>query len=144
GSLGFTATAPAEGAVMTRTEVQERLRTILAGRAAEEVIFGKEDVSLSAGGGDGSDLAVATRVATRVICTSGFSGDHSLLWTSSPTAAQLEQVEGLLRVCYRAAIDLLRDQRAALDRIVQGLVERQELDGAAVRSLLDGRSAAAN
>jgi len=138
GSLGFTASVPPEGAVMTRTEVRQRLRTILAGRAAEEVVYGKADISLSSGGGQGSDLAVATRTATNVICTSGFGADGSLHWTSTPTAAQLKQVDALLRSAYRAAVELLRANRPVLDRIAAALVEHQELDGAAVRALLQG------
>lgn len=58
GSLGFTATAPAPGVVLTRIDVHQRLRTILAGRAAEEVVFGKANVSRSAGGTEQSDLVV--------------------------------------------------------------------------------------
>ena len=136
GSLGFTASVPPEGAVMTPTEVRERLRTILAGRAAEEVVYGKADISLSSGGGQNSDLAVATRTATNVICTAGFGTDGSLHWTSAPTAAQLQQVDALLRSTYRAAVGLLRKNRDTLDRIAGALVEHQELDGAAVRALL--------
>ncbi len=138
GSLGFTASVPPEGAVMTRTGVHERLRTIMGGRAAEEVVYGKDDVSLNSGGGQTSDLAVATRMATNVVCTSGFGTDGSLHWTSTPTAAQSKQVDALLRSAYRAAVGLLRTNRAALDRIASALVERQELDGAAVRVLLQG------
>ena len=138
GSLGFTASVPPEGAVMTRTEVHERLRTIMAGRAAEEVVYGKGNISLSSGGGQSSDLAVATLTATNVICTSGFGTDGSLHWTSTPTAAQLKQVDALLRRAYRAAVELLRANRVALDRIAAALVEHQELDGAAVRALLAG------
>lgn len=136
GSLGFTASVPPEGAVLTRTEVRERLRTILAGRAAEEVVYGKSDISLNSGGGQSSDLAVATRTATNVICTSGFGADGSLHWTSTPTAAQLKQVDVLLRSAYRAAVELLRANRDVLERIAAALVEHQELDGAAVRALL--------
>lgn len=136
GSLGFTASMPPEGAVMTRTEVRERLRTILAGRAAEEVVYGKANISLNSGGGTTSDLAVATRTATSVICTSGFGADGSLHWTTTPTAAQSRQVDTLLRSAYREAVALLRENRRALDRIAGALVERQELDGAAVRALL--------
>lgn len=138
GSLGFTASVPPEGAVMTRTEVQERLRTILAGRAAEELVYGKADISLNSGGGQSSDLAVATRIATNVICTSGFGTDGSLHWTTTPTAAQSKQIDALLRSAYRAAIQLLRANRTALERIAAALVEQQELDGAAVRALLSG------
>ena len=136
GSLGFTASTPPQGAVMTRPEVLDRLRTILAGRAAEEVVYGREFVSLSAGGGESSDLAVATRIATSVVCTSGFGGVRSLQWTPQPTAAQMLQVDGLLSGAYRAAVRLLKDERAALDRIAAALVDKQELDGAAVQRLL--------
>jgi len=136
GSLGFTASTPPQGAVMTRPEVLDRLRTILAGRAAEEVVYGRELVSLSAGGGESSDLAVATRIATSVVCTSGFGGVRSLQWTPQPTAAQMLQVDGLLSGAYRAAVRLLKDERATLDRIAAALVDKQELDGAAVQRLL--------
>ncbi len=142
GSLGFTASVPPEGAVMTRIEVLERLRTILAGRAAEEVVYGKRDISLNSGGGPSSDLAVATRTATSVICTSGFGTDGSLHWTSTPTTAQSKQVDALLRSAYRAAVEFLRANRDALDRIAAALVERQELDGSAVRALLKARRGA--
>ena len=135
GSLGFTASVPPDGAVLTRTQVLERLRTILAGRAAEEVVYGKDDISLSSGGATSSDLAVATRTATGVVCTAGFGTDGSLHWTTQPTAAQAKQVDALLRSAYRAAVALLRRHRAALDRIADALVESQELDGDAVRAL---------
>ena len=135
GSLGFTASVPPAGAVLTRTQVLERLRTILAGRAAEEVVYGKEDISLSSGGGDSSDLSVATRTATGVVCTAGFGTDGNLHWTTQPTAAQSRQVDLLLRSAYRAAVVLLRKNRTALDRIADALVDSQELDGEAVRAL---------
>lgn len=139
GSLGFTASMPPEGAVMTRTQVLERLRTILAGRAAEEVVYGKAGISLSSGGSPSSDLAVATRTATSVICTSGFGSDGGLHWTTEPTAAQARQIDALLRSSYRAAITFLRSHREALERVAAALVEHQELEGAAVRALLAGR-----
>ncbi len=136
GSLGFTASMPPEGAIMTRTAVLERLRTILAGRAAEEVVYGKQDLSLSSGGSTSSDLAVATRLATSVICMSGFGTDGSLHWTTAPTPAQSRQVDALLRNCYRSALALLREHRALLDRVATELVAHQELDGHAMRTLV--------
>lgn len=136
GSLGFTASMPPEGAVLTRTAVFERLRTILAGRAAEEVVYGKNDLSLSSGGSTSSDLAVATRLATNVICTSGFGTDGSLHWTTMPTPAQAGQIDVLLRSGYRAALALLRQHRLTLEHIAVALVAQQELDGDAVRALV--------
>ena len=135
GSLGFTASAPSEGAIMTREQVLNRLRTVLAGRAAEALVYGPDNVSLSAGGGASSDLAVATRIATSAVCTAGLGGDGSLHWSSTPTAAQLRQVDRLLTDASRAAEKLLRKQRIALDCLVEALMDRQELDGESVREL---------
>ena len=136
GSLGFTATPPAEGAVMTRDEVLDRLRTVLAGRAAEALVYGPENVSLAAGGGESSDLAVATRITTHVVCAAGLGSDGSLHWTKTATAAQSRQIDRMLRGAYREAEKLLRRRRGALDRLTEALVDRQELDGEAVRNLL--------
>jgi ATP-dependent Zn protease len=108
---------------------------MLAGRAAEEVVYGKQDLSLSSGGSTASDLAVATRLATSVICMSGFGTDGSLHWTTSPTPAQARQVDALLRRTYRAALALLRERRPLLERLATALVAHQELDGPAVRAL---------
>jgi len=136
GSLGFTATPPPEAAFMTREQVLERLRTVMAGRAAEALVFGPDNISLSAGGGESSDLAVATHIAVRAICTAGLGGDGSLHWSSSPTAGQMRQVDRMLNSAYAAATKLLRSERTALDRLVDALVQRQELDGESVRALL--------
>jgi Peptidase family M41 len=116
GSLGFTASVPPEGAVMTRTEVRERLRTILAGRAAEEVVYGKSDISLNSGGGQGSDLAVATRTATHVICTSGFGTDGSLHWTSTRShRCRARRAPGARRCGRSCAAGGIADQGWALN-----------------------------
>jgi ATP-dependent Zn protease len=138
GSLGFTATVPSEGAVMTRREVLERLGMILAGRAAEELVYGKGDVGLGAGGGERSDLAIATRIATRLVCTSGLGADGSLHWTAAPTPAQHRQIDALLRGAYRETLAQLRRQRRLLDAIVTPLIERQELSGSELKALIAG------
>jgi AAA+ superfamily predicted ATPase len=141
GSLGFTATVPPEGAVMTRREVLERLQMILAGRAAEELVYGKDDVGLGAGGGERSDLAVATHIATRLVCTSGLGADGSLHWTEIPTPAQQKQIDALLRSAYRETLTRLRRHRRLLDAIVAPLVEQQELSGSELKALIAGARA---
>jgi cell division protease FtsH len=66
GSLGFTASMPANTRALTRASMLERLQTLLAGRAAEEVVFGADDIGAGSGGpGTNNDLAVATRLANR-------------------------------------------------------------------------------
>jgi Cdc6-like AAA superfamily ATPase len=136
GTLGFVATAPAEGALGTRREMADRLRTMLGGRAAEALVFGEDDISLGSGGGRGSDLEVATRIATSLVCQTGLGADGALHWTDQPTTAQLRQVDALLREAYGAAQRLLRRELTALERVAAALEREQELDGPAVQALL--------
>ena len=121
---------------MTRRTMLEYLQTALAGRAAEEIEFGSDDVGSGAGGpSPSSDLAAATRFATLIVCQSGLGEDGSLLWTSTPNTAQEQQIELVLRNAYRSVLTRLRDNRTVLDKIAGALVEKQELSGKELREL---------
>ncbi len=137
GSLGFTATIPSDSMLLTRAQLDARLRTMLAGRAAEELVFGADGVSSGAGGAETSDLAVATRLATYVVCTSGLGPSHGLYWTTAASPKQQHEAEQLLADAYRATLGILSANRAALERISAGLVAEQELTGQRVKELIN-------
>jgi AAA+ superfamily predicted ATPase len=139
GSLGFTATVPNDSTLLTRGQINSRLRTMLAGRAAEELVFGSNHVSSGAGGSESSDLAVATRLATYVVCTSGLGPKSSLHWTTTPSAKQLPEVDQLLAEAYREVLKVLRTNRAALERISAQLVAEQELTGQRIKDLINAQ-----
>jgi ATP-dependent Zn protease len=114
----------------------ERVETVLAGRAAEEVVFGADDIGAGAGGpSTNSDLAVATRLATLVVCQSGLGEGGSLRWTTEPSAAQEQQIDELLRNGYSSVRARLQVQRPLLDRVALALEEKQELSGNELRRL---------
>jgi ATP-dependent Zn protease len=143
GSLGFVATAPREGHTYTRRTLLERLETVLAGRAAEELVYGADDIGAGAGGpSESSDLAVATRLAELIVCQSGLGDDDALHWTSEPTPAQVKQIGAMLTKSYGSILDRLEANRDLLDRIVEVLEGKQELSGTELRGLL-ARSAGA-
>jgi SpoVK/Ycf46/Vps4 family AAA+-type ATPase len=136
GSLGFTAAMPANTRVATRRNLLEELEMVLAGRAAEEVVFGADDVGAGAGGPScDSDLAVATRLATLIVCQSGLSGDGLLRWTAQPNFGQEDKLDELLREAYRSIRGRLQERRALLDHITAALEEKQELSGNELRRL---------
>jgi AAA+ superfamily predicted ATPase len=136
GSLGFVATVPDGVTTLTRRTMLERLETVLAGRAAEEVAFGVDGIGAGAGGPSlSSDLAVATRFATLVICQSGLGEDGSLQWTDRPTITQETQIDALLRKAYSGVVARLQANRELLDRVVDVLESKQELSGAELRRL---------
>ena len=137
GSLGFVATAPLEGHVLTRRTLLERLETVLAGRAAEEIVYGVDDIGAGAGGSsEDSDLAVATRLSELIVCQSGLGDDDGLHWTSEPTPMQEKQIRALLGKAYGNIVARLEHGRTLLDRIVEVLEEKQEISGTELRQLL--------
>jgi MoxR-like ATPase len=136
GSLGFVASLPREGSSPTRRDMLEDLEKILAGRAAEEIVYGAADVSLGAGGpSESSDLAVATRLATMLVCQSALGSDMALHWTRTPTRAQEKQITKLLQSSYEAILGRLQIQRRLLDEVVSLLVKKQEIAGSELRIL---------
>ena len=140
GSLGFVASLPREGSTLTRRQVIEEVETILSGRAAEEIVYGADDVGLGAGGSSpSSDLAIATSWATVLVCQSGLGGDKSLHWTRTPTSKQEEQIDEMLSLSYASALAKLRANRKLLDEVTELLVRNQEVDGGQLRALVGGR-----
>jgi cell division protease FtsH len=136
GSLGFTAAVPTNTRVLTRHMMLEKLETVLAGRASEEVVFGADDIGGGAGGpSTSSDLAVATNLAALIVCQSGLGDDGLLRWTIQPTAEQDNKIDDVLNAAYRSIRSRLQTCRALLDRVTAALEEKQELSGKELRRL---------
>jgi ATP-dependent Zn protease len=136
GSLGFVATVPSERGVLTRRMLVERLETTLAGRAAEEIVFGPDDVGAGAGGREGSDLHVATQLATFLVCQSGLGDNGGLRWSSDPSPDQEREIDELLAKSHDAIVAHLNEHRALLDRVADALVRKQEMSGDELRALV--------
>src|SRR5688572_15996097 len=142
GTLGFVATVPREGNGMTRRSALERIETALAGRAAEELVYGADNAGAAAGGpSTSSDLAVATGIATLLVCQTGLGQDGGLHWTSTPTTAQLRQIDRLLKNSYRATLARLRTHRSLLDQLSEALLREQELDRRQLRAIVSSHEA---
>ncbi len=134
------------GSSMTRPQIESRIREILAGRAAEEVILG--EVSSGAGGSEISDLARATHLATEMLCSLGLNeGAHGLLWLGTPAPDQMgamlslqaaiaRQVSLKLAEAYEAAKDLIWMHRATVEGIAALLLEKESIDGREIEAIL--------
>ena len=111
----------------------------LAGRAAEEVVLG--DVSAGAA----TDLVAATRCAALMETRFGFSADYPLVSIGHGEDVDIARLPWLLRpvhdrlrVAYERALDLMRVERLALDRIARALVSEGHLEDPDVRALFAG------
>ena len=120
--------APRAGLIADHSDL---LAELMAGRAAERLIFGT--VSSGAGGPDDSDLALATRVALAIETRFGL-GAEGPLWLGE-TADWLHDPETRARLRARIeaaeaqAMQILTPHHALLEDMAKTLAARRELSG---------------
>jgi cell division protease FtsH len=133
GSLGVTLSSPdADRFNYTDAELQARIRVLLAGRAAEEMIFGGLTSGVE------SDLDQFTTIARYMIGRWGMSaavGMMSVLDSDSHANASVEtlslrdaEVRKMADEAYADIAQLLRDERDRLDALAEALLEHETLD----------------
>ncbi len=144
GSLGFVASFN-DRTSATRDDIYEYVRVALGGRAAEEVTYGKSEVSTGSGGSARSDLAQATHILLRALYQHGYSESSGLVWYDVdkiiggllPTPPEIrEELNKLLDTLYREAVSRLKNNQRLLKKVASVLMERQELTGDEVRTLV--------
>ena len=141
GALGYTLHMPEEEKFLnSREELLVELQTLLAGRAAEQVVFGSMTT------GAANDIERATELARRMITQYGMSdrfGLMALSTVSNPyldgstmmncaeeTAAQAdEEIKILLAKSYEKACSVLRENRSLLDEISLFLLQKETITG---------------
>ena len=141
GSLGYTLYLPEEEKFLsTKEELTVKLKSLLGGRAAEQVVFGAMTT------GAANDLQRATSLAKSMVALYGMSDELGLmapaviqnqyldgqahLDCSNETAAQVDAaVQKLLNKCYAEAKQLLIDNRALMDEIAEYLLVKETISG---------------
>ena len=124
------------------SEVELLLAEFMAGRAAEEVIFGEADCG--GGGETGSDLALATRTILRAAMSLGLGG--SLVWHGKIEMDDIGPifrarpdlipvVETRLNQAHARAVEIIRERRAAVMALARVLMEVLVLSGDEVREI---------
>ena len=128
---------------------RHRIRICLAGRAAEEVVFGCHEIGTR---GLTNDLENATTMTTRMFATCGMqldiddrrcSGDNLAVVIDTPSPSEMAHVENLTRqflgIQYRAVLMLLEQNRELLDAIAEALLEQQFLSQEALSTIVRGK-----
>jgi len=149
---GLTWFTPSEEQMLvSRAQLKARITGALGGRAAEEVVFGDAEVTSGAGG----DLQQLTAMARQMVTRFGMSelGPLSLEGQggevflgggmmnrseySQEIAARIDkQVREIAEECHQHACKLIADNREAVDRLVDLLVEKETIDGDEFRQIL--------
>ena len=140
-ALGYAYYVPTEDRyVRTKEELIDSMKITLAGRAAEQVVFGR----ISTGAAD--DLEKVTVLARSMVFEYGMSesvtsrtmrADNYAL--SEETKRLRDQEQALLTdVAFTEAVRLLTKHRASLDRVATALLQKETLGREEMLELLDG------
>lgn len=152
-ALGFTQQVPTDDRyLMQRQELDDRMTVMLAGRAAEEIVFGEVST------GAGNDLERVTDIARRMVTELGMSEEvgpvtlhrrpSNMLQVREPgandrseyseaTAQTVDaEVRRLLVAAYDRACDLLRGDRPILDELARLLLEKEVVDRTELQALM--------
>ena len=143
GALGYTMQRPTDDRyLISRQELKDRMVVLLAGRAAEQVVFGE----VSTGAAD--DLAKVTDIARQIVTRFGMTealgqavlerqsttylGDQKMGLRekdySEETAREIDlAVKALIDEAYDRAKSILLERRSLLDEGVQILLERETI-----------------
>jgi len=150
-AAGLTWFTPSdEQSLISRSQIMARITGALGGRAAEEVVFGNDEVTTGAG----NDLQQVTGMARQMVTRFGMSALGSMTMEGQPTevflgrdlgnrseqsedsAAKVDrQVRAIVQECYQNALKIMRDHREAIDRIVDILIEKETLSGEEFREI---------
>ena len=151
-ALGLTWFTPdEEQGLETKTELIARITSCLGGRAAEEIIFGKDEITRGATG----DINQLTSLARAMVTKLGMSelGPLALESQNQPvflgrdSADELEysqaiasrideEIRSIVMQCYEDAKRIIRENRSTIDRVVDLLMERETIDGEEFRKLV--------
>ena len=131
--------------LLTRAQTYDRVKCLLAGRAAETLLLGEP--SHGSGGDDGSDLAQATRMVGMMFMSTGleeslvYRGDGDRLTEIVGYDADLRRrIDEVLRQLHDSILALLRNHRGDVERVSMALLERRFLSGTEIAALLAGSS----
>lgn len=149
GALGYTLQMPeADRFLLLEDELRGQLATLLGGRSAEEIIFGK----VSTGASD--DIQKATDLAERAVTQYGMSatlgpvafeknsaqfleGTSSRRSVSSEVAVEIDrQVKQSLDKAHHMALEILQLNRDLLESTTQILLEQEMLEGEVLQAIL--------
>lgn len=142
GSLGYTMQMPEEEEkyLMSKDEILDQITVFLAGRAAEELVFNTKTT------GAANDIERATELVRNMITQYGMSDKfgmaalesiqnkyldgRSVSNCSEETKTDIDkEIVRVLKECYDKAMNILKENRDALDEIAEFLISKETISG---------------
>jgi cell division protease FtsH len=149
---GLTWFTPSEDqSLISRSQILARIMGALGGRAAEEVVFGYPEVTTGAS----NDLQQVTSMARQMVTRFGMSnigplalenqGSDPFLGRSMGASSEYSediasridiQIRSIVQHCHEETVQLIKDNRVIIDKLVDILIEKETISGDEFRSLV--------
>ena len=151
GALGYTMQLPEEEKfLLSKDDLLTEIRTLLAGRAAEQVVFQTQTT------GAANDIERATDIARKLITQYGMSDEFGMvalgtvqnqfldgtatLNCAQETFAAVDQaVMKIIDQCHKDAVSILEENREMLDKVALYLLKKETITGQEMMAILEGR-----
>ena len=137
--------------------LKSRLAVCFGGRVAEEIIFGKDNITTGAGGGNGSDINQATQLARAMVTKYGMSEEmgpveygenqeevflgRSVTQTQSVSEAVAQKIDKEIRKLvdegYNQAKKILTEKIDDLHKIAKALLTYETLTGEEIEDIIN-------
>lgn len=137
GAAGYNLCVPAERVMLGRRHMEAQIGVLLAGRSAEEVAFGEDNLTAGAS----TDIARATELAASMVAELGMAGEPAVSLKAlnrsigGVTGAQ-ERCRALLSGLYAQTVKLIKEEREALTALADALMDAETLEGEAAQDIL--------
>ncbi len=140
-AIGLTWSTPnEEQGLDSRAKLLAMITVKLGGRAAEEIIFGKDEID----SGAESDIQGLTRIARWMVTQVGMSELGLVAMNtenqeySEIIAAQIDrEVRKIVKECHKQAVDILQSHRWLMDILADILIDQETIDGDEFRKIVD-------
>ena len=151
GALGYTLNLPEEEKfLMSKEDILAEIRTLLAGRSAEEIACNTQT------SGAANDIERATELAQNLVARFGMheefdmmalgtingqylDGTYSMNCAQETYAAADRAVVDIIRQCHREAREILENNRDMLDAVAQYLLKKETITGQEMMAILEGK-----
>jgi len=140
-ALGMVNFLPTDEHLTTKTELRGRLQMAMGGRAAEELIFGPDEVTTGAS----SDFEGATNIAYQMVTKLGMSEKVGPLYLTvdedhfqGNQKIVEEEVRKLVEEAYKDASKILKDKEAELHLLAAALLQFETLDKHEIEKVIKG------
>eukprot|EP00457_Paulinella_chromatophora_P003475 gb/GEZN01003483.1/.p1 GENE.gb/GEZN01003483.1/~~gb/GEZN01003483.1/.p1 ORF type:complete len:671 (-),score=91.32 gb/GEZN01003483.1/:63-2075(-) len=142
GALGMVSNTPTDEHLISKQKLSAFMDMAMGGRAAEELIFGKDYITQGAG----NDFMKATQIARQMVTQYGMSEKVGKVWYSerdlalelSPETQDLidHEIQQILQTSYDRATRVLKERKVEHDLLAKALLTHDTLDAEEIKQLI--------